>query len=144
MFFHYPPYAPPFGPAERPRVPPQTVAEIEQDEQERYERTQEFESHWARYERNFGYRYPEDNPDLDYETYSNPNNFENATADKEITDAELINQVIDTQRDPYAQRTALSGGEQPSVLFETIDDAESAGPRANDAYHKRNFFSNWY
>jgi hypothetical protein len=136
------PYAPPFGPAERPRAPLQTAAEIEQDEQERYERVQGFESRWARYESNFGYRY-EDDPDLDYENYSNPNNFEHATAGKEITDEEVIDRVIDTRPGRYEQFTALSGGNLPNRLFETIDNAEAAGPWANDRYHRRNYSSLW-
>jgi hypothetical protein len=35
----------------------------------------------------------------------------------------------------------LEGWKQPRGLFETIDEAEAAGPRANDEYHKRNYLS---
>jgi hypothetical protein len=135
------PYTPPFGPAERPRAP-LTAAEIEQDEQERYERVQGYESRWARYKSNFGHQY-DDDIDLDCERYSNPNNFEHATADKEITDEEVIDRVIDTRPVRIEGATALSGGNLPSRLFETIDNAEAAGPRANDRYHRRNYSSLW-
>jgi hypothetical protein len=64
MYNRNSPYTPPFGPAERPRDPPQTAAEFDQDEQERYVRNQNREISHAFRDYNFRSRSLFGNHDL--------------------------------------------------------------------------------